>query len=91
MGMPEALTPRALTGVLKAMADETRLKILALLLEQPELCVCHFEQILEINASLNTAVISDLAPGNWPTLSTSTTVSSLTISGRAGATSRSSA
>ena len=49
--MGKGLTPRALTGVLKALADETRLKMLALLLEQTELCVCHFEQILEITQS----------------------------------------
>jgi len=72
--MTEALTPRALTGVLKAMADETRLKMLALLLEQPELCVCHFEQILEISQSkasrhlrylLNARLVDDRREGVW--------------------------
>lgn len=72
--MDKGLTPRALTGVLKAMADETRLKMLALLLEQAELCVCHFEQILEITQSKasrhlrylsNARLVDDRREGVW--------------------------
>ncbi len=68
------MSPRALAGVLKAMADETRLKMLALLLEQPELCVCHFEEILEITQSkasrhlrylLNARLVDDRREGVW--------------------------
>ena len=70
----ENLTPRELTAVLKATADETRLKMLALLLEQQELCVCHFEQILEITQSKasrhlrylsNARLVDDRREGVW--------------------------
>ena len=56
------------------MADDTRLRMLALLLEQPELCVCHFEQILEITQSkasrhlhylLNAGLVDDRREGIW--------------------------
>jgi len=59
---------------LKATADETRLKMLALLLEQQELCVCHFEQILEITQSKasrhlrylsNARLVDDRREGVW--------------------------
>ena len=72
--MDKGLTPRALTGLLKALADETRLKMLALLLEQAELCVCHFEQILEITQSKasrhlrylsNARLVDDRREGVW--------------------------
>lgn len=39
-----------LLQILKALADETRLRILNLL-RQGELCVCELEEILEINQS----------------------------------------
>ena len=40
-----------LAALFKAVADETRLDILALLLNQPELCVCDFIQVLNIHQS----------------------------------------
>jgi DNA-binding transcriptional ArsR family regulator len=58
-----ALTPRPFTGsvtppatddlapLLRALADETRLKIFALL-TQEELCVCEIEDTLELSQSL---------------------------------------
>jgi ArsR family transcriptional regulator len=63
-----------LASVHKALADETRLQMLALLLEQPELCVCHFERTLEISQSkasrhlrylLNAGLLSDRREGVW--------------------------
>jgi len=37
--------------VFKALADETRLKMIALLLKHGELCVCDFEQAIGISQS----------------------------------------
>ncbi|MFH1017675.1 MAG: metalloregulator ArsR/SmtB family transcription factor [Pseudomonadota bacterium] len=37
--------------IFKALADETRLKILSLLLKKGELCVCRFEETLGISQS----------------------------------------
>jgi ArsR family transcriptional regulator len=67
-------TFRALAGIFKALADETRLQMLALLLERPELCVCHFERALEISQSkasrhlrylLNAGLLKDRRDGVW--------------------------
>jgi ArsR family transcriptional regulator len=69
-----ALSARALASVYKALADETRVKMLALLLEQPELCVCHLERTLEISQSkasrhlrylLNAGLLQDRREGVW--------------------------
>lgn len=69
-----ATSTRALAGIFKALADETRLRMLALLLDQPELCVCHFERVLEITQSkasrhlrylLNTGLLQDRREGVW--------------------------
>ena len=67
-------TVRALAGIFKALADETRLQMLALLLYRPELCVCHFERALEISQSkasrhlrylLNAGLLKDRRDGVW--------------------------
>jgi ArsR family transcriptional regulator, arsenate/arsenite/antimonite-responsive transcriptional repressor len=42
---------RTLISVFKALSDETRLKMLGLLLERGELCVCDFVEVLEISQS----------------------------------------
>jgi len=42
---------RTFARLFKALADETRLKMLALLLKHEELCVCDFEKTLEISQS----------------------------------------
>ncbi len=69
-----ALSPRALASVYKALADETRVKMLALLLEEPELCVCHLERTLDITQSkasrhlrylLNAGLLQDRREGVW--------------------------
>ena len=69
-----ALSSRSLAAVYKALADETRIQMLALLLEQPELCVCHLERALDITQSkasrhlrylLNAGVLTDRREGVW--------------------------
>jgi ArsR family transcriptional regulator len=69
-----APTVRALADIFKALADETRLEMLALLLDRPELCVCHFERALEISQSkasrhlrylLNAGLLQDRRDGVW--------------------------
>ncbi len=42
---------RTLAQLLKSLADETRLKMLVLLAEHGELCVCDFEGVLGISQS----------------------------------------
>ena len=42
---------RTLAQLLKSLADETRLKMLVLLSEHDELCVCDFEGVLGISQS----------------------------------------
>ena len=42
---------RDLAAVFKALADETRLEMLALLSNHGELCVCDLQQVLGINQS----------------------------------------
>jgi len=47
----EDLPVRTLTGIFKALSDETRLRMLALLLRRGELCVCDFVEALGITQS----------------------------------------
>ena len=69
-----ALSTRSLASVYKALADETRLQMLALLLDQPELCVCHLEAALGITQSKasrhlrylsNAGLLEDRREGVW--------------------------
>jgi ArsR family transcriptional regulator len=46
----EALEVRPLTRLFRALGDETRLRIVALL-SNGELCVCHLENALDLNQS----------------------------------------
>jgi len=46
----EALEVRPLTRLFRALGDETRLRIVALL-SHGELCVCHLETALDLNQS----------------------------------------
>ena len=48
---PSPLVPRDLLVALKALADETRLRIFVLLTRQ-ELCVCEIEDMLNLSQSL---------------------------------------
>ena len=65
---------RTLEKIFKALADETRLKILALLLKRGELCVCEFEGVLKITQSkssrhlrylLHAGLVEDRRDGLW--------------------------
>lgn len=65
---------RALAGLFKALADETRLEMLALLVQRDELCVCRFEEALDITQSkasrhlrylLNAGLVTDRRDGIW--------------------------
>ncbi len=42
---------RGLAQVFRALADETRLEMLALVMSHGELCVCDLEQVLGISQS----------------------------------------
>jgi len=65
---------KKLARVFKALADETRLKILALILEHKELCVCDLVVTLGITQSkasrhlrylVNAGILSDRREGSW--------------------------
>lgn len=49
--MPACSSALELAGQLKALADETRLKMLVLLSDNAELCVCDLEHTLDITQS----------------------------------------
>ena len=64
---------RAASRLLKALGDETRLRIIALL-AHGELCVCHLESALHLNQSSvsrqmavlrNAGVVEPRRQGNW--------------------------
>lgn len=63
-----------LASVFKALGDETRLTIMALLLHHGELCVCDFEGVLGISQSkssrhlrylLNAGLVKNRREGVW--------------------------
>jgi ArsR family transcriptional regulator len=65
---------KKLARVFKALADETRLEILALLFEHEELCVCDLTATLGITQSkasrhlrylVNAGILSDRREGTW--------------------------
>jgi ArsR family transcriptional regulator, arsenate/arsenite/antimonite-responsive transcriptional repressor len=65
---------RALAQVFRALADETRLEMLALVLSHGELCVCDLEQVLGISQSKssrhlrylrNAGLLDDRRAGLW--------------------------
>ena len=65
---------RTLINVFKALSDETRLKILGLLLREGELCVCDFVDVLAISQSkasrhlrhlVNAGLLDDRREGTW--------------------------
>ncbi len=65
---------RTLTNVFKALSDETRLQMLGLLLEEGELCVCDFVDVLDISQSkasrhlrhlVNAGLLDDRRDGTW--------------------------
>ncbi|MCA8947537.1 MAG: metalloregulator ArsR/SmtB family transcription factor, partial [Planctomycetes bacterium] len=65
---------RELSDIFKALADETRLAIMALLLEHGELCVCDIEQAIGATQSktsrhlrylLHAGLVQDRREGVW--------------------------
>lgn len=65
---------RTLTTLFKALSDETRLRMLGLLLSEGELCVCDFVEVLEISQSkasrhlrslVNAGVLDDRREARW--------------------------
>ncbi len=65
---------RALIDVFKALSDETRLQMLGLLLQEGELCVCDFVDVLEISQSkasrhlrhlVNAGLLDARREGTW--------------------------
>jgi len=77
-GRPASLERSEMTRgpseLFKALSDQTRLDMLALLLERGELCVCDFEQALQIGQSkasrhlrylVNAGLLTDHREGIW--------------------------
>lgn len=65
---------KELVNIFKALSDETRIKILAMLIWEGELCVCDFENVLEITQSktsrhlrylLHAGLLEDERRGIW--------------------------
>src|SRR5665254_8576 len=65
---------RELASMFKALGDETRLEMLALLVQRDELCVCRFEEALGITQSkasrhlrylLNAGLVTDRRDAVW--------------------------
>ena len=65
---------RALARVYKALSEETRLQMMALLLQRGELCVCDLMQVLDISQSkasrhlrylANAGLLADRREGLW--------------------------
>jgi ArsR family transcriptional regulator len=65
---------RELADTFKALSDETRLQMMALLLENPELCVCDFVGVLGLTQSkasrhlrylYNAGLVKDRRAGVW--------------------------
>ncbi len=65
---------RALAQVFKALSEETRLQMMALLLQRDELCVCDLMQVLGITQSkasrhlrylANAGLLADRREGLW--------------------------
>lgn len=65
---------RTLASVFKALSDETRLAMLGLLLQEGELCVCDFVEVLGITQSkasrhlrylVNAGLLDDRRAGVW--------------------------
>jgi ArsR family transcriptional regulator len=65
---------RELSDIFKALGDETRLQIMALLLEHGELCVCDIESVLGASQSktsrhlrylLHAGLVQDRREGVW--------------------------
>ena len=65
---------RTLADLFKALSDETRLKMLGLLLEEGELCVCDFVDVMQVTQSkasrhlrhlVHAGLLDDRRDGTW--------------------------
>ena len=54
-----------LASIIKSLEDETRLRIMALLLDAEELCVCHFMAVLQLPQSTVSRHLSNLKNAGW--------------------------
>ncbi len=51
--------------IIKSLEDETRLRIMALLLDAEELCVCHFMAVLKLPQSTVSRHLAHLKNAGW--------------------------
>ncbi len=56
---------RNLANIIKSLEDETRLRIMALLLDAEELCVCDFMAVLQLPQSTVSRHLSHLKNAGW--------------------------
>jgi ArsR family transcriptional regulator, arsenate/arsenite/antimonite-responsive transcriptional repressor len=56
---------RNLANIVKSLEDETRLRIMALLLDVEELCVCDFVAVLQLPQSTVSRHLSHLKNAGW--------------------------
>lgn len=56
---------RNLANIVKSLEDETRLRIMALLLDAEELCVCDFMAVLQLPQSTVSRHLSHLKNAGW--------------------------
>jgi ArsR family transcriptional regulator len=56
---------RNLAKILKSLEDETRLRIMSLLLDAEELCVCDFMAVLQLPQSTVSRHLSHLKNAGW--------------------------
>ncbi len=58
---------KILTTIFKSLADETRLRIMGLLLQERELCVCHIIEVLQLPQSTVSRHLATLKKAGWLT------------------------
>lgn len=56
---------KPLAGIIKSLEEETRLRIMALLLDAEELCVCEFMEVLQLPQSSISRHLSLLKNAGW--------------------------
>ena len=54
-----------IAAIFKSLEDETRLRIMALLLDEEELCVCHFMDVLQLPQSTVSRHLATLKNAGW--------------------------
>jgi ArsR family transcriptional regulator, arsenate/arsenite/antimonite-responsive transcriptional repressor len=56
---------KTLSNIFKSLGDDTRLRLLALLLEEEELCVCYLVDVLQLPQSTVSRHLSLLKRAGW--------------------------